>query len=480
MNREQGEIAAPVLAVDLDGTLLRSDMLYESFWSAFSKDWTTPFRALIALSGGRSALKRRLAGAADIDVSTLPYDAAVIEYIRAWRDRGGRAALVTASDQGLGERIAGHLGIFDEVHGSDGERNLKGPAKAAFLKQRFGAGGYAYMGDANADIPVWKDAGQIVTVNAPAALRGQVDRMGPETEHLNTTGNPSAAYIKALRPHQWLKNVLIFLPMLAAHQFTLATFWQSLVAFIAFSLIASSVYLVNDLLDLKADRAHPRKCNRPLAAGAIPIAHGSFLFIGLIAIGAVIALFLGPAFFVALLAYYVITTAYSLTLKRRVVIDICTLAGLYTMRIIAGAAATGIVLSIWLLAFSIFFFFSLATIKRQAELIDNLARGKLKASGRGYHVEDLPVISMMAIGAGFVSVLVMTLFITSEDVVILYSSPIMLSGICCVLLYWISRIVMLTHRGHMHDDPVVFAARDRNSQVCALLMAGFAFAGAVL
>ena len=146
----------------------------------------------------------------------------------------------------------------------------------------------------------------------------------------------------------------------------------------------------------------------------------------------------------------------------------------------AGAAATGIVLSIWLLAFSIFFFFSLATIKRQAELIDNLARGKLKASGRGYHVEDLPVISMMAIGAGFVSVLVMTLFITSEDVVILYSSPIMLSGICCVLLYWISRIVMLTHRGHMHDDPVVFAARDRNSQVCALLMAGFAFAGAVL
>lgn len=473
-------VSQDVLAVDLDGTLLRSDMLYESFWAAFSADWRTPFHAFGTLQKGRSALKRRLAGMAEIDVTTLPYDAAVIDYIKAWRAEGGRAALVTASDQDLADRIAAHLGIFDEVHGSDGERNLKGPTKAAFLRDRFGSGGYAYMGDTHADIPVWSDAGRIVTVNAPGGLRGQVDGMRRETEHLDTAGNRRAAYIKALRPHQWLKNVLVFLPMMAAHQFTLVTFLQSLVAFIAFSLIASSVYLVNDLLDLRADRAHPRKRNRPLASGTLPIIHGSFMFIGLIAIGAVIALFLGPEFALALLAYYVITTAYSLTLKRRVVIDICTLAGLYTMRIIAGAAATGIPLSIWLLAFSIFFFFSLAAIKRQAELVDNLARGKLTASGRGYHVEDLPVISMMSIASGFVSVLVMALFITSEDVIRLYSSPMALGGICCVLLYWLSRIVMLTHRGHMHDDPVVFAARDRNSQVCILLMAGFAFGGAVL
>ncbi len=484
---EQADISAgaqpaqsQILIVDLDGTLLRSDMLYESFWAAFAADWRTPFRAARSLQSGRSALKRELAGRAEIDVTSLPYDDAVIAYIKRWSEAGGRTALVTASDQTIAEAIAGHLGIFDEVHGSDGVRNLKGPNKAAFLAETFGAGNYAYMGDAAADLPVWQGAARAVTVNLPASLRSKVDALGPEVEHLETVPASIKPYIKALRPHQWLKNILVFLPMLAAHQFTGATFLQSLGAFIAFSLIASSVYVVNDLLDLKADRAHPRKCKRPFASGGVPIAHGMGMLAGLIGLGTLIAVLLGGPFFLAMVAYFVITTAYSLTLKRRVIIDICTLAGLYTMRIVAGAAATGIMMSVWLLAFSIFFFFSLAAIKRQAELVDGAARGKLKASGRGYHVDDLPMVSTMSTASGYVSILVLALYVNSPAVVELYSQPLALGGICCILLYWLSRIGMLTHRGHMDDDPVVFAARDRISQVCAVIMLGFAVAGSLL
>ncbi len=470
----------PMLAVDLDGTLLRSDMLHESFWSAFSRDWRTPFAAAQNLSEGRAALKSHLAEAADIDVTTLPYDTGVIDYVRAWRDKGGKAALVTASNQDLADRIAAHLDIFDAVHGSDAAHNLKGPNKAAFLTETFGPRGYAYMGDTDADLPVWKGAARAITVNAPPALQKQVDAMDGEVEHLSTVTASAKPYIKALRPHQWLKNVLVFLPMLAGHQLGAITFLQSILAFIIFSVVASSVYVLNDLLDLKADRAHPRKCLRPFAAGTIPIAHGGLMFAALITLGAVLSLFLTPTFLGIMVVYYITTTAYSLTLKRRVIIDICTLAGLYTLRIIAGGAATGIQLSMWLLAFSIFFFFSLATVKRQAELVDSAASGKLSASGRGYHVDDLPMVSMMGIASGYVSVLVMALYVQSPDVMQLYSSPIALSGICCILLYWLSRMVMLTHRGYMHDDPVVFAAKDRISQVCVIVMAGCAIGGALL
>ena len=477
---EKQPLTPDVLVVDLDRTLLRSDMLFESFWAAFSADWSTPFRAARALAQGPSALKRALAQRAGIDVATLPYDQRVIAYVRRWREGGGRTALVTACDHELASRIAAHLGIFDEVHGSDGVRNLKGPNKAAFLADRFGAGRFAYMGDAAADLPVWRVAGRAITVNLPRALRARVEAIDPEAEHLETTPGSMKPYVKALRPHQWLKNILVFLPMLTAHQFQMPALVQSLGAFVAFSLIASSVYVANDLLDLRADRAHPRKCRRPFASGDVPIAHGGGMLAALIGVGALVSALLGWPFVAAMVAYFIITTAYSLVLKRRAVIDICTLAGLYTMRIVAGAVATGIPLSAWLLAFSAFFFFSLAAIKRQAELIDGAARGELQSVGRGYCVDDLPIVAMMATASGYVSILVMALYVSSPKVAELYAQPIILGGICCVLFYWISRIVLLTHRGHMHDDPVVFAARDRISQICAVAVLAFAVGGMML
>jgi len=320
-------------------------------------------------------------------------------------------------------------------------------------------------------------SGKVVTVNASASVRQQAERLGKPIEHLATTAKSLRPYIKALRPHQWLKNLMIFLPMLAAHQFDMATAMSSVLAFIAFSLVASSVYVLNDLLDLNADRAHPRKQLRPFASGAVPIAHGSVLALAMLGAGILVAALLGWVFLLTLAAYYVLTTAYSMYLKRKIIIDICVLAGLYTMRILAGGVATGIELSLWLLAFSIFFFFSLAAVKRQVELVDMAKRGELTAKGRGYHVEDLPIISMVGLAAGYVSVLVMALYVNSPSVVDLYAYPSALWGICCVLLYWLTRMVLITHRGSMHDDPVVFAAKDGVSQISFVLMLAFAVIG---
>jgi 4-hydroxybenzoate polyprenyltransferase/phosphoserine phosphatase len=469
-----------VLVVDLDGTLVRSDSLFEAFWSAFAKSLTTPFVAAMSLLGGRAALKRRLTELSRVDVASLPYNNEVVAYIRRWRAEGGRTALVTASDQILADRIAAHLEIFDEVHGSDSEVNLKGARKATFLRSRYGERSFAYMGNARADLHVWQIAAKAITVGLRPRLKAKVDASCGTAEHLTGYRASVKAYVKALRPHQWLKNVLVFVPMVAAHELTSATIAKSVLAFIAFCLVASSVYVLNDLLDLAADRAHPRKRNRPFASGAIPIAHGTWLAPLLLLLGLAWAVPLGAKFILVMLAYYALTTAYSLHLKRRSVIDICTLAGLYTMRVVAGGVATGIPLSVWLLAFCIFLFFSLAAIKRQAELVDAKASGAVTANRRSYHVDDIPVMANMAASAGYVAVLVMALYVNSPAVLELYSRPYALWGICLILLYWISRLMTVTHRGEMHDDPVVYAVKDRVSEVCFLLVAAFVLGGTLL
>ncbi len=475
-----------VLVVDLDGTLLRSDVLQESFWSALARHWWTPLAAVRALAaGGRPGLKRRLAELGPVRPSRLPYDEGVLALVQRWRAEGGRTALVTAADAALARQVATHVDLFDEVHGSTPGRNLKGTVKAAFLAERFGPQGYVYVGDAPADMPVWQGAAEAVTVTPSPRLRARVEAAmaasgGRAVTHLPSEAPGPATWLRALRPHQWAKNLLVFLPMLAAHQLDAITLGQSALAFVAFSLIASAIYLLNDLLDLDADRAHPRKRARPFASGALSLAQGGLAAPVLLLAGLGCAALLGLEFLAVMLGYVIVTSAYSLSLKRRLVVDICVLAGLYTLRIFAGGAATGIPLSVWLLAFSIFLFFSLAAVKRQAELVDGAASGRSAAPGRGYQIEDLPIVAGMAIAAGYVSVLVMALYLTSPEVKALYAAPELLWGICLVLLYWISRVVMLTHRGRMHDDPVVFALRDPVSRLCVALVAGFAVVGTLL
>ncbi len=471
---------ARILVVDLDGTLIRSDMLFETFWTCFAQDWTAPLVAMSSFVGGRAALKRRLCAMSAMKPALLPYNCEVVALLERWRASGGRTALVTASDQTLADAVAAHLGLFDEAHGSTGSRNLKGEAKARFLSKRFGEGRFDYVGDAAADLPIWSVANKAITVNASPKLRAKVDTRARNAEHLAGSVSGIGPYIKALRPHHWLKNALVFVPMTAAHALSSKVFWQTALTFVSFSLIASCVYVFNDLLDLAADRAHPRKRMRPLASGDLSIVHGSFMVPTLLLLGLTCAAMLGWPLFLMVLGYFVATSAYSLVFKRRMVIDICVLAGLYTMRILAGGAATGIPLSVWLLAFSIFFFFSLAAVKRYAELVNIIPYGQIEAHGRGYRVDDLPIIGAMSLASGYLAVLVMALYLNSPNVTKLYSNPSMLWGICLVLLYWISRMAMVAHRGDMHDDPLIYAVKDRVSQLCFVFVVAFALLGAIL
>lgn len=471
--------ALPVLVVDLDGSLVQSDMLYECFWQSFARDWRTPLWALAGLTRGRAALKARMARCGPPDPATLPYTPEVLDHIRAWRANGGRTALVTAADQSIADLIGTHLGLFDAVHGSDGRTNLKGEAKAAFLDGTFGDRGYIYLGDSRVDLAVWQRAAGAVTVGAGARLRAQAEALHPGALHLAAPPPVLRPLLRAMRPHQWLKNLLVFFPLVAAHDFQLVALVQALLAFVAFSLVASSVYLLNDLLDLATDRAHPRKRQRPLASGALALTTGMAMVPVLLVAGLGVALALAPLFLLVLAGYYTLTIAYSLWLKRKPIIDICVLASLYTFRVVAGAAATGLGMSVWLLAFSAFLFFALAAVKRQAELVDLAQRGVDEVSGRGYRVGDLPVVTQMAIASGFVAVLVMMLYLNEPAVLTLYHHPMLLWGACLILLYWIARMVLVAQRGRMHDDPVVFAARDRTSQIVLVLIAVL-FAAATL
>lgn len=468
------------LVVDLDHTLVRTDMLHESAWRALALAPANGFAGFRHWPRGRAELKAQLAEAANIDASTLPYNAEVVALVRQGRAQGRRTVLATASDTRIAEAVAAHLGLFDEVHASDGTRNLKGRAKAAFLAERFGAGGFDYVGDSAADLPVWQQAHGAVTIGLSGSLRRRVATLGGEALHIERPSTGIAPFVKAMRPHQWLKNVLVFLPVVAAHDFTPATWLAAIAAFFTFSMIASSVYLTNDLLDLEADRNHPRKKNRPFASGAASILHGTILAGVLLALGFAVALLVGRIEFVAVLGgYYLLTTAYSVCLKRNLIIDISTLAGLYTMRVVAGSAATEIALSQWLIGFALFFFFSLAAVKRQAELVDGLAAGREKASGRAYETADLPIVSTMAIAAGYAAVLQFALYLNSNDVLRLYHSPKFMWGIGPILLFWVSHMVMKAHRGLMHDDPIIFAVRDRVSQVCGFAVVALALAAAL-
>ncbi len=467
-----------VLVVDLDGTLLRSDMLFECFWAATANDWRAPIHAFAAYKDGKPALKRVLAEAGRPDIARLPYDPNVIEYVERHKAAGGRTALVTATDQDLAQSVAHHLGIFDDVYGTTADRNLKGEVKAAFLVETFGEDGFVYIGDSTADLPVWEKAKGAVTVGASASLRNAAGAANPNVTHLSSPEPLFRPVLKAMRLHQWLKNALIFVPLVASLNFSWLGFLQCILAFLIFGLVASSGYVLNDLLDLGPDRAHLRKRNRPMASGRLPVPKGTALFPILLGAGLFLSLFLGLAFTGAILFYFIMTMSYSLWLKRKVMVDICVLAGLYTLRIVAGALATGIVPSIWLLALSMFFFFSLAAVKRQAELVDMKDSGKSSIAGRGYRLDDLGIVTQIALSSGLVSVLVMAMYLNEASVTLRYSTPVLLWGVNVVMLYWITRMVFVTHRGRMHDDPLIFAVTDRTSQVCLSLMI-LLFAGAV-
>jgi 4-hydroxybenzoate polyprenyltransferase len=459
------------LCVDLDGTLIRTDLLIESFFVSLKHNAWFLFAAPVWLFRGKAFLKRRLAGRADLDCSGLPYHPELLEYLRAQRAGGRSLVLVTASDRKYAEQVAAHVGLFDAVLASDGEVNLAGKAKRDCLGRQFGERGFDYAGNGRDDLPVFSHARRALLVNPEAGVRSAAEKVTEIEKVFDSPKDRVRTWIRALRFHQWLKNLLIFVPITVAHQLDDATLlWHAAVAFFAFSLCASSVYLLNDLLDLSADRAHPRKRLRPFAAGALPLAQGIALIPVLLAAAVAIALLLRIEFIGVLAVYYVTTTAYSLWLKGKVMVDVFALAGLYTLRVIAGSVAVGIPPSFWLLAFSMFIFLSLAIIKRYSELYGLQELKRQEIEGRAYHVTDLPVLGNLGGASGYMAVLVLMLYINSEDVRLLYTRPEVLWMLCPVLLYWVSRMWQRAGRGEMHDDPLVFAVKDRISRILGLVI----------
>ncbi len=452
------------LVVDLDGTLIHTDMLHESALRVLRDSPVHTLRIPLWLSKGKAVLKQHLASRTDFDPKTLPYNEDLLDWLKIQRAEGRKLILCTASDRSIADSIAEHLDIFDEVIASDGFTNIGGKHKAETLEQRFGRSGFDYVGNSKADLAVWKRARRAVVVNVSSSLAKKAEGLCEVEQVFPQKARGFSAWWRVLRIHQWLKNLLLFVPLFAGHELTNGDAWSSLIlAFSSFSLCASSVYIVNDLLDLESDRLHPRKRNRPFASGLVPAWMGvllaPILFIASLGIGS----FVGGQFLSWLIFYFVLTCAYSWTLKRLVLVDCLTLGLLYTLRIIAGAVAVGHSLSFWLLAFSVFLFLSLAFVKRYAEFEVQLQSGNEKIHGRGYHRSDAPLIQTMGITAGYASVLVLALYLNSDAVVKLYRAPELIWGAVPVMLFWISWMWMQAHRGKMHDDPLVFAVKDRAS-----------------
>ena len=463
--------ASRPLVVDLDGTLIRSDLTAETVGQYLSRRPWGFFTLLGWLFRGRPYLKTRLNEFTSVDAASLPYHEPVVEWLRSEKAAGRTLILATASHQALADAVARHLDLFDEAMGTSGGRNLKSSAKRDELVRRFRPMGFDYVGNSRADLAVWAAAAQAHVVSRSPRLIARAWQLAPGGRVFDP-GRPPApvALWAALRPYQWIKNLLIFVPMLASHALlTVQGLAHAALAFVAFGLAASSAYVLNDLVDIAADRQHPQKRNRPFAAGHLDL-WGGWMLWPVLAAGALgLALWALPAAFAGVLGlYYMLTLAYSLRLKRIELLDVITLAGLYTLRIIAGGVALGIPLSFWLLAFSMFLFVSLAFIKRFSEMA-SAPNGDSDARlpGRGYRGGDTALVSSLGAASGYIAVLVLALYIQDPQTARMYASPRFIWLACPLLMFWISRAWLLAHRREMHDDPIVFALKDRVSWLVA-------------
>lgn len=459
------------LVVDLDGTLIKTDILIESLMKYLMINPFNIFTFFILLFKGKSALKSEISRVVNIDVSLLPYNQDVIEYINSEKTLGREVILATATNIKYAEQVASHLSIFDDVIASDESVNLASKYKANELIKRYGERGFDYMGNSKADIDVWSKSESAIIVNPDNGVIKKANKLGNVLKIIENRPPFIKTLVKALRVHQWAKNILIFVPLSAAHGLTeLNQLSTALLAFFMFSLCASTVYLLNDLLDLEDDRHHKTKKNRPFASGALDVRLGLILFpTMLVSVFLVTLITLPIEFLGVLIAYYILTLFYSFKLKRMVMVDVITLAMLYTVRIVAGGVVLGLDLTFWLLAFSMFIFLSLAMVKRYAELYEAREAGLEVTRGRGYHPSDFEIISSLGTASGYLSVLVLSLYINEATTAAMYNHPTFIWLACPLLLYWISRTWMITHRGLMHDDPVVFAMKDRVSQIVGIL-----------
>ncbi len=464
------------LVVDVDGTLVKTDLLHETAMQFIARHPMQIWRLLPWLAGGKSRLKGALTDAVDPHIETIPLRDETVELIRQAQAEGRPVYLASASDRRLIEALATRLGGIAGVFGTEDSANLAGAEKAKRLNAAFGPSGYDYVGDQPVDFAVWSSSRHAIAVSHSDSFARRLRREHPDAQIIASPRTRPRAFLKAMRPHQWAKNALIFLSMVAGHNFAPATVGKSLLAFVCFCLAASSAYLLNDLLDLPGDREHPRKRKRPFAAGDAPISAGLVLSAALMATSLGLSLLMPARFIMTLAGYVVITLGYSLVLKRRLLIDVITLGGLYTIRVLGGIEATGSAYSPWLLMFCLFLFLSLAIVKRCSELVARREMGETRTVGRGYRTDDLQVMQPLGAAAGYGAVLVVALYLSSTEVVSLYHHPTRMWLVAPLLLYWISRVLILSGRGELHDDPVVFALRDRVSWITGACVAAVVLA----
>jgi 4-hydroxybenzoate polyprenyltransferase len=459
------------LCVELEGTLVPRDFLSEAIIVLIKRNLLYLLQILFWLLQGRSVLRTQVLRRVELNPAALPYDSELVDWLVNERRTGRQIWLCTVGEEQLATRVASHLMLFDGAVTTDPGADPPAGTMSLLLVERFGAGGFDYCGRRWHDIVIWKKARGAIIRRGTRALRREA------SGHVHILKGPPSrvsgivALFRALRPHQWAKNGLVLVPLLAAHRVTdLSNVSAALLAMVAFCLCASSVYVLNDLLDLEADRAHPRKSRRPFAAGHLSPSTGFVLAPLLLCLAFTTASLLPSSFVQALAGYYALTLAYSFALKGLVLIDTITLACLYTLRLVAGAASVAVPLSFWMLLFSVFLFLSLTLAKRFAELDALKRRNQLQTIGRGYQVSDLPILQSLGIAAGYLSVLVLALYIDSPEIESLYHRPKVIWALCVLLLFWVSRVWMTAQRGSMHDDPVVYALRDRVSLAVGLLM----------
>lgn len=457
---QTGVVADLPLCVDMDGTLLRVDTLHEAGVGAVFADWRIAVRLPGWLANGKACLKHELALRWKFDAAALPYSQSLVAYLREQHAAGRYIVLCTAAHRHIAERVAAYLGLFDEVIATEGTTNLRGAAKAEILCRRFGRQGFVYAGNDATDLAVWDCAAAAVVVNARETVLRTVRDSHNDVAVFRDGGNRVRAILRAMRPYQWVKNALCLIPPIAAGDFTDTRAWVGALSIaLAFCLVASGIYLLNDISDLEADRAHPRKSRRPFANGDLPVAVGLALCPLLLLAGVLMGWATGAL--VALVTYLCSSIAYSMWLKEKPLIDVFVLAGLYTVRLFGGGEASGHLVSLWLLGFSSFLFLSLAFIKRVSELQRLLAAGgERHAKRRGYRVEDSEILQMFGCAATFASAIVLSLYVQSDIALRGYSHPAMLWGSIPLLLFWQCRLWLAVSRQTMHDDPIVYAARD--------------------
>ncbi|HWD60146.1 MAG TPA: UbiA family prenyltransferase [Stellaceae bacterium] len=473
-------VGKPPLVVDLDGSLVKTDTLIECLLEALPHPVRLA-RALFALRHGRAALKAALAEIAALDPALLPYNRELLAYLRDERKSGRVLILATAADERVARAVAEHLDLFDAVLASNGTVNLAGPAKLAAVKAALAGQAFSYIGDERRDLALWREAASAITVDASPRLAREVAQAAPVERAFGGDRARRTALLRAIRPHQWVKNLLVFVPIVTARAVGDIHGWLiALAMFVAFSLTASGIYLINDLCDLAADRQHPKKCARPFASGALPLHIGLIAAPLLLLAGACVGAAAGTL--PVLAVYALMSLAYSFYLKSLPLIDVFLLAGLYTVRLIGGGLASGYTVSLWLLAFSSFLFLSLAIVKRVAEL-QALARrerrgparledagGRVhrRVAGRGYLASDAHALELMGVAASFVTSLVLALYVQSEIMPLGDHRPTLAWGIVPLILFWQCRLWLVTLRGEMHHDPIVYAARDWVSWVVTI------------